>query len=43
MYRRLVSDLAQIHLSSSPSTINPDELFNVATDVFQGLGLLPLF
>ncbi len=43
MYRRLVSDLAQIHLSSSPSIINPDELFTVATDVFQGLGLIPLF
>ena len=43
MYRRLVSDLAQIRLTTYSSLIDPDELFCVATDVFQGLGLLPPF
>ena len=44
MYRRLVSDLAQIQLaSSSSSTIDPDDLFCIAIDVFQGVGLVPPF
>ena len=43
MYRRLVSDLAQIHLTSYSPNIKPDDLFCVAIDVFQGLGLVPPF